>query len=334
MSRQGDGSSPGRGGKADPEIPSSRDHSAAERSSTPRPWELGLVLSGGGARGAYQLGCWRACLERGLSFAAVSGTSIGALNATLVAQGSWRSAHDLWLEFTRVNILVPEYDRIRRFATAAALDLGLLLLPIPKVRLLRVLKYAASAVKFASRYGALGTLRRFGLLELQGVRPLLARYLELSRVLAGSVDVHVTVSPEPTAAKPLGVAESFRLQDLSEMDAWQVLAASMALPLIFGAIEIDGRRYVDGGLGEWLPISPLYDRGFRRLVVVSTKSGVTVDGDAFPGCAITLIQPDQPLGRFPVATFRFTRRAVTAWIEQGYVDAHRALDAEFPPLSL
>jgi len=40
----------------------------------------GLVLSAGGAKGAYQLGCWRAFVERGISFAAVAGSSIGALN--------------------------------------------------------------------------------------------------------------------------------------------------------------------------------------------------------------------------------------------------------------
>ena len=48
---------------------------------------LGLVLSGGGAKGAYQIGVWKALCEKGLDgdVAAISGTSVGAINAALFA---------------------------------------------------------------------------------------------------------------------------------------------------------------------------------------------------------------------------------------------------------
>ena len=42
--------------------------------------EYGLVLDGGGARGAYQIGAWTALAEAGMKFSAVAGTSVGALN--------------------------------------------------------------------------------------------------------------------------------------------------------------------------------------------------------------------------------------------------------------
>ncbi|PKN80690.1 MAG: hypothetical protein CVU48_01165 [Candidatus Cloacimonetes bacterium HGW-Cloacimonetes-1] len=49
--------------------------------------KLGLVLSGGGAKGAYQLGVWKALEENGLAkhVVAVSGSSVGALNAIMFA---------------------------------------------------------------------------------------------------------------------------------------------------------------------------------------------------------------------------------------------------------
>jgi hypothetical protein len=47
---------------------------------------IGIVLAGGGGKGAYQIGCWRAMQRRGLKVDAVSGTSIGALNAVVVAR--------------------------------------------------------------------------------------------------------------------------------------------------------------------------------------------------------------------------------------------------------
>ena len=52
-----------------------------------RPTQIGLVLSGGGAKGAYQAGVWTALAERGLAerVKAISGTSVGAINAAVFA---------------------------------------------------------------------------------------------------------------------------------------------------------------------------------------------------------------------------------------------------------
>lgn len=49
--------------------------------------EYGLVFDGGGARGAYQIGAWRALSEAGVKISAVAGTSVGALNGALVCMG-------------------------------------------------------------------------------------------------------------------------------------------------------------------------------------------------------------------------------------------------------
>ena len=51
--------------------------------------EYGLVFDGGGARGAYQIGAWRALSEAGVKISAVAGTSVGALNGALVWE-IWR----------------------------------------------------------------------------------------------------------------------------------------------------------------------------------------------------------------------------------------------------
>ena len=53
--------------------------------------KYGLVLSGGGGKGAYELGVWKALVEMKLDkyIEVISGTSIGAFNAALFAQGLW-----------------------------------------------------------------------------------------------------------------------------------------------------------------------------------------------------------------------------------------------------
>lgn len=63
--------------------------------STP---DIGLVLCGGGGRGAYQIGVWQALNELGLDryINGVSGTSAGALNAALFACGNISLAENVW----------------------------------------------------------------------------------------------------------------------------------------------------------------------------------------------------------------------------------------------
>ena len=70
---------------------------------------IGLVLAGGGGKGAYQIGVWKYLHECGLDryVRAVSGTSVGSLNAALFASGDFQRAEDLWLNIQPSQILSP-----------------------------------------------------------------------------------------------------------------------------------------------------------------------------------------------------------------------------------
>ena len=67
--------------------------------------EYGLVLEGGGARGAYQIGAWRALAETGVKFSAVAGTSVGALNGALICMGDIDKAEHLWREVSYSQVM-------------------------------------------------------------------------------------------------------------------------------------------------------------------------------------------------------------------------------------
>ena len=69
-----------------------------------------LVLSGGGSRGAYEIGAWQALAELGVRLHAVYGTSIGAINAALVAQGDLDLAKELWAHITVRQIVATDEE--------------------------------------------------------------------------------------------------------------------------------------------------------------------------------------------------------------------------------
>lgn len=76
---------------------------------------IGLVLSGGGAKGAYQVGVWKAMEEYGLinKVKIASGTSVGALNATLFANVTTTKAEQLWKEkIGFLAVLTPDLGKV------------------------------------------------------------------------------------------------------------------------------------------------------------------------------------------------------------------------------
>ena len=81
-----------------------------EKADIPAPKEkTALVLSGGAARGAYEMGVWQALRELGVRIDMVCGTSIGAMNAYIIALGSYEKARDMWLEMKTEEVF--DFDR-------------------------------------------------------------------------------------------------------------------------------------------------------------------------------------------------------------------------------
>ena len=73
-----------------------------------------VVLSGGGYRGGYEVGVWRALRELGLDFQIVTGTSVGSLNGLMMVQGDYEKAVEMWKALTPeqvMNLTLPETAR-------------------------------------------------------------------------------------------------------------------------------------------------------------------------------------------------------------------------------
>ena len=74
-----------------------------------------LVLAGGGARGSYQVGVWRALAELGWRPQIITGTSVGSLNGAMFALDLYETARDMWLTIRSQDVIEPvSYTHLAR----------------------------------------------------------------------------------------------------------------------------------------------------------------------------------------------------------------------------
>src|ERR1700752_1042375 len=110
-------------------------------------YKIGIVLSGGGANGAYEIGCWEALSKAGMNFTAVAGTSIGGINGYLMSLVEVKQAKRIWMEMGRSSPLPIPIFRLFLFYLERLGLLGAMAVEIfvlmPAVALLAVLVMAA-----------------------------------------------------------------------------------------------------------------------------------------------------------------------------------------------
>ena len=82
--------------------------------------EYGLVLEGGGAKGAYQIGAWKALKEAGVKINAVAGTSVGALNGALICMDELEMAQQMWSNLTYSQVMDVDDTRMEQLMEGEA----------------------------------------------------------------------------------------------------------------------------------------------------------------------------------------------------------------------
>jgi NTE family protein len=236
---------------------------------------LALVLTGGGARAAYQVGFLRHLASRhpDLAPGILTGVSAGGIVATWLASrdGSFGEAidqlSDIWKDLRTENVFRVDPGDLTS----------------------RVTRWGVRLVSG----GAPGTPRARSLLDTAPLRELLVRTLQpdsdgqlpaIARNLqAGTLQaLALTASSYTTGqsvtwvqdAEGCGVMASERPERKSADRCLGVdhVMASSALPFFFPAIQIDGEWYGDGGIRLTAPLSPAIDLGAQKIIAISTRS--------------------------------------------------------------
>ncbi len=263
---------------------------------------LGLVLSGGGARGAFQVGVWEVLYThpKGMQTLPdiISGTSAGALNGSFIAAGlSPEEMLEFWLDISR-NPPVVGNDT---FFTSLLQSIQKLALLEPLRRVDRRKREFRSLLRMLRQHA---WYRGGGVLSMFTEFLLTARFDNISQVLKGitstylfntdpvrerlrqaiggdyirktdvklainTVDVHSGKVIRLVNAKPsrLHVSSTLNYVEVDRIDVDMILA-SASIPLLFKPVKVQNMTLWDGGVLVNTPLAPAVALGAERIVPV------------------------------------------------------------------
>jgi len=286
---------------------------ACAPSGRPLDTPTALVLSGGGAKGAYEAGVAAVFVERGVPIRLVAGSSAGALNAAMIADGRVARLEALWRGLTR--------DRVYSLRPSV-LFAGLL-----------------------PGWLTLLTLDRAGsLFDPDPLRELIDASVDLDRIRASPVRLLVVTTDLARREQRL-----FDNRTLTR----EALMAAAAVPGAFPAVEVDGALLVDGGLTGRAPVLEALaaEAGVERAVVVMSyapdergnppttmrraieeafemgmihqiRRDVELARLKFPAVELHVLTPSAPLGLRPLD---LDPTAIARALERGRADAAACL---------
>jgi NTE family protein len=318
-----------------------QDHKMRIIPAQPR---FGLVLAGGGAKGAYQAGVLQYLCEFGFEPYIIAGANIGALNGAVLssaenfAQGVSR-VNDLWDRLGQSDViclntgaavklashviqpLLPTFSSwINQFLEVSGFinNADFLFDPTPIEALLR-----EAVIPLRVRRGIELWVSAFPALEIPGMDyDFIMAAIDLFRARMGTR------------------AHWLRAQDCSDDETlYSLLLASAAIPLAFPTRVVSGQAYVDGGLADNVPFGALAKRGVTHAIVIHLENGSIWNRNAFPGQVVIEIRPVDLIDKidFPfvgnlATSLDFSHDRISLLKQRGYQDGKYHLDPMFKAL--
>lgn len=204
----------------------------------------GVALEGGGTKGAYHMGALKAIYECGFDIGIIVGTSIGAFNAAVVAQGDFDKLYDLW--YNGDSTIAIDFD---------------------KKELVKVnqKKMDIASVKYI--YGYITKSISDGGIDTTKLRQLYEKYIDEEKLRASKVEYGlVTVSLSDK--KPVYVYK----EDIAKGKVVDYVLASSNLPVFKMPNLVDGKKYIDGGFYDNCPLKLLVDKKITDMFEIRTEA--------------------------------------------------------------
>lgn len=253
--------------------------------------EYGLVLEGGGAKGAYQIGAWKALKEAEIRIKGIAGTSVGALNGALICMGDLEKAESLWENISYSKIMSVD-DKI----------MG---------DMFKQRKISRDALKNMMDYISEGGI------DITPLKELIAESVEEEKIQNASMDLYIHTFS----------VDEFREMnvDLKEIEPELIkdflLASSYIFP-IFKNEKLHGKTYIDGGAINNVPVDTLIEKGYKDIIVVRIFGIGREKRVKIPeGTNIYTIAPAVSLG----SILDFNPKRSKMHLKRGYFDTMRVI---------
>ena len=255
---------------------------------------VGLVLEGGGVKGAYELGALIALIEKGYTFHSITGTSIGALNGAVMASQGIEKLAGYWEEAKYCPVFDFDDETVARFRQKD-FDLDLIIATGKK------LLSAREIIKNSYEHTLNFVYNRLSEEEIRS-----------SDIDFGCVTYNIS-DMEPFEAMK---------KDIPEGKLIDYIVASACFP-IFPPKQIDGKKFIDGGVYDNMPINLLARTGCKEMIVVRTNPETKqpkrrIERDDLD---IIYITPSANLGR----AMAFSPERIENLKQLGYADAMRII---------
>lgn len=254
--------------------------------------EYALALEGGGAKGAYQIGAWRALREAGVRIRAVSGSSVGALNGAMIVMGDVKKAEEVWANIRYSQVLDVDDETMHNLLNGKLLKLDL--------------RSALETVQ--------DVVRNRGL-DITPLSNWIREVVDEPTVRASDMELYiVTYSLEQQKELEL------RARDIPEGQLHEMLLASSYLPFFHN--ERLAGKYADGGVRDVLPLHVLLENGYKdiialRLYGIGLERRTKIPKDV----KLYTVAPTVELG----GVLDFNAAQSRANLTAGYFDAQRLL---------
>ncbi len=197
-----------------------------------------IVLAGGGAKGSYQFGFWRAIRELGIDFQIVTGSSVGALNGAMMASGLYESGLEMWNTIKTPDIIETSPSRLSEVIDTEGI---------------------AGALK--SFLGDLGENAVNLKMDPFPLGELIGKYLNEKLLRESKIEFGIMCSEYPNMKMHPVTLNDIPYGMLSDY----LLASSTVYPSM-NPKDIAGKKYVDGGYSDNFPVNLALDMGAEDII--------------------------------------------------------------------
>ena len=274
----------------------------------------GLVFAGGGGKGAYQIGAWKALnkLCKDLNICAVAGTSVGALNAVLYAIGDYNLASRIWNDEQLAK------DILRLKSLEEVIDDSFLSVLVSRLEML-------DNGKLDIFLDVVNELMNKGVLSREGLREIIIKNNIVGKMRQVKIPCYATIC---SSLNPFNMRAVYKdLRNLEHEEFIKILLASSAIPFIFSQERVKGKLYCDGGIIDNAPTQAIHENcsEIKNIIVIDLAAGNSkIDRYKYEDVTILHLRPKQSLKGFR-GTLDFGKETIEALMKQGEEETEKNL---------